>query len=31
MDEGKDLNHYAKDKLHIVGDIQLERILHVLG
>ena len=31
MDDGKDLNHYAKDKLHIVGDIQLERILQVLG
>ena len=31
MDDGKDLNHYAKDKLHIVGDIQLERILHALG
>ena len=30
MDDGKDLNHYAKDKLNIVGDIQLERILHVL-
>lgn len=31
MDDGKDLNHYAKDKLHVVGDIQFERILHVLG
>lgn len=31
MDDGKDLNHYAKDKLHIVADIQLEKILHVLG
>jgi hypothetical protein len=31
MNDGKDLNHYAKDKLHIVGDIQLETILHALG
>ena len=30
MHDGKDLNHYAKDKLNIVGDIQFERILQAL-
>jgi hypothetical protein len=30
MKNGKDLNHYAKDQLNTVGDIQLEKIMTVL-